>query len=215
MFDVSLMIQAVKKYNAKKLQLMCENDIELAENKNLDSNKIKTILIVSYLMKTFKLVMIIFNISYIVGMIWLILCEAHKDYYHGTENLEQETFLEVYEIDQRTIQESVILVMYFAFTSLSTVGFGDFHPKNSFERLWIALILLFGVATFSYVLGEFLDIVNKFTEFDREYEEAYQLDKFFGTLQKFNENIPISEKLTMKIQEFFSYKWSEDKNLAL
>lgn len=101
MFDVSLMIQAVKKYNAKKLQQMCENDVELAENKNLDSNKIKTILIVSYLMKTFKLAMIIFNISYIVGMIWLILCEAHKDYYHGTE--DQETFLEVYEIDQRSI----------------------------------------------------------------------------------------------------------------
>lgn len=63
--------------------------------------------------------------------------------------------------------------MYFAFTSLSTVGFGDYHPKNSFERLWIALILLSGVATFSYVLGEFLDIVTKFSDFDREYEEAY------------------------------------------
>ena len=86
--------------------------------------------------------------------------------------------------------------MYFAFTSLSTVGFGDYHPKNSFERLWIALILLFGVATFSYVLGELLDIITKFSEFDRDYEEAYQLAKFFGTLQKFNENIPISEKLT-------------------
>jgi hypothetical protein len=82
---------------------MCENDIELAENKNLDSGRIKTILVVSYLMKTFKLAMIIFNISYIVGMIWLILCEAHKDYYHGTKDLEQETFLEVYEIDQRTV----------------------------------------------------------------------------------------------------------------
>jgi hypothetical protein len=65
--------------------------------------------------------------------------------------------------------------MYFAFTTLSTVGFGDYTPKNSYERLWIALILLFGVATFSYVLGEFSDIVRKFSAFDREYEEGSQL----------------------------------------
>ena len=77
MFDVTLYIQAVKRFYAKKLQQMCENDIELASNKNLDSNKIKTILIVSYMLKTVKLMIVIFNLSYTVGMVWLILCEAH------------------------------------------------------------------------------------------------------------------------------------------
>ena len=35
--------------------------------------------------------------------------------------------------------------MYYAFTSLSTVGFGDFgdmHPENNFERGFCAFILL-------------------------------------------------------------------------
>lgn len=42
--------------------------------------------------------------------------------------------------------------MYFAMTSLSTVGFGDFYPKNSYERLIGSIILLSGVTIFSTVM---------------------------------------------------------------
>tara|TARA_B110001450_G_C17380459_1_gene383465 strand:- start:452 stop:586 length:135 start_codon:yes stop_codon:yes gene_type:complete len=42
---------------------------------------------------------------------------------------------------------------YFTFTSLSTVGFGDLNPRSNSERILTAVILLFGVAIFSYILG--------------------------------------------------------------
>jgi len=38
--------------------------------------------------------------------------------------------------------------MYFSFTSLSTVGFGDYHPRSNSERLIGAAMLVFGVAIF-------------------------------------------------------------------
>jgi hypothetical protein len=50
-------------------------------------------------------------------------------------------------------------MIYYAFTTLSTVGFGDFHPKNNTERLLTSMILLAGVAIFSYLTGNFLDVV--------------------------------------------------------
>ena len=46
--------------------------------------------------------------------------------------------------------------MYFAFTSLSTVGFGDFYPVSDLERVVGSFVLLIGVAMFSYILGELL-----------------------------------------------------------
>jgi len=46
-------------------------------------------------------------------------------------------------------------VTYFFFTSLATVGFGDFTPKGDLERMIITFVLLFGVAIFSYIMGEF------------------------------------------------------------
>ena len=44
--------------------------------------------------------------------------------------------------------------MYFALTSLSTVGFGDLYPKNDYERLLGSMMLLGGVTCFSFVLNE-------------------------------------------------------------
>ena len=38
------------------------------------------------------------------------------------------------------------------FTTLSTVGLGDYHPTNDKERVFGALILLFGVLTTSVVM---------------------------------------------------------------
>jgi hypothetical protein len=51
---------------------------------------------------------------------------------------------------------TAIIAIYFSFTSLSTVGFGDYHPRSDPERLLVAFILLFGVAIFSYCMGIFI-----------------------------------------------------------
>lgn len=52
--------------------------------------------------------------------------------------------------------------MYYAFTTLSTVGFGDYHPKSPMEHVLVSLIFIFGVAIFSYIMGIFITIVQKF-----------------------------------------------------
>ena len=76
--------------------------------------------------------------------------------------------------------------MYYAFTSLSTVGFGDFHPKNDSERLFCAIILLFGVAIFSLIMGNFITILASFQNLNAELDDGDNLSKFFGTIRKFN-----------------------------
>ena len=50
--------------------------------------------------------------------------------------------------------------MYFAFTTLSTVGFGDYYPVSNTERLVGAFGMLFGVALFSYCAGELLNMID-------------------------------------------------------
>ena len=47
---------------------------------------------------------------------------------------------------------TVIILVYFTFTSLSTIGFGDFAPRSDLERLLTAFILFIGVSLFSYIL---------------------------------------------------------------
>jgi voltage-gated potassium channel len=86
--------------------------------------------------------------------------------------------------------------MYFAFTSLSTVGFGDFHPVNSYERLICAIILVLGNAVFGYIIGIFKNMVELVDELKNdEYEEADQLSSFYSLLFKFNNNRKIKDSI--------------------
>ena len=81
-----------------------------------------------------------------------------------------------------TPRHNMIIGLYFSFTSLSTVGFGDFNPKSNIERFICAFILLFGVAIFSYVMGNFIEILDQFKEFHKDLEDGDNLAKFMGTL---------------------------------
>jgi voltage-gated potassium channel len=62
----------------------------------------------------------------------------------------------------------LIVLTYFTFTSLSTVGLGDFVPKSDTERLIGSFILLFGVAIFSVIMSEFIDILHEFRAYNNE-----------------------------------------------
>ena len=57
---------------------------------------------------------------------------------------------------------SMIIVVYFAFTTLATVGYGDYHAVNDSERVVCSIILLFGVAVFSFIMGNFIEILMSF-----------------------------------------------------
>ena len=59
-----------------------------------------------------------------------------------------------------------IIAIYFAQTSLSTVGFGDYYPRSDAERLLVVAILVFGQAIFSIMMGKFINILEIFKEFD-------------------------------------------------
>ena len=192
LFDIPKMMALIKQGFQKNLQYIVENDKELANNREIDNNNIEEILIISYILKIFKLVVVIMNITYLIGMFWQILCEFIADFYMDIDDLvtydgdDNDTFILTNSLQLNSSEKNLVTQMYFAFTSLSTVGFGDFHPRSNTERLVGAFILLFGVAIFSYIMGNFIEILQQFKKFHEDLEDGDNLMKFFGTLKKFN-----------------------------
>jgi potassium large conductance calcium-activated channel subfamily M alpha protein 1 len=54
----------------------------------------------------------------------------------------------------------LIRYWYFALTTLSSIGYGDFFAKATVEKVIMLLILNFGVAIFAFLMSEFLEIIN-------------------------------------------------------
>jgi hypothetical protein len=110
----------------------------------------------------------ILSITFILGMFWYIFCKSIEDFYYdidyGDLNKEQtekyyDNFIVYYDLANKSATHKTVTLTYFAFTTLSTVGFGDYAPRSDVERIVGSLILLMGVAIFSYVMGIFSDLL--------------------------------------------------------
>lgn len=104
------------------------------------------------------------------------------------------------------------VMIYFAFTTMSTVGFGDFSPRSNLERMVGSFLLLLGVAIFSFILGVFLDLINQFKELNKGIADETGLLTFIDCLEKFNKNVPLDDDFMYTIHRHFNLKWKNDKN---
>jgi hypothetical protein len=51
---------------------------------------------------------------------------------------------------------------YYAMTTLTTSGYGDFLPRTQNEMILCSIIMLAGVAFFSYIMSSFISIISSF-----------------------------------------------------
>lgn len=122
-----------------------KTDNHFANSKDGRNNMIEETMAISYILRIFEVVVLILNTSYLVGMLWIIACECIEDFwlnedfkqYQTKEDLEKYAYigqsfkgnwLTEYEIYLKPHSQRAITGAYFAFTSLSTVGFGDLSP---------------------------------------------------------------------------------------
>lgn len=109
----------------------------------------------------------------------------------------------------------MISVMYFSFTTLTTVGYGDFHPVSNTEILVWSFVLLFGVTVFSFIMGNFIEMLMNFKIVTAENEDHANLSKWFGLLARFNKGRPLPREMSTKIEAYFDYFWADDRNYAI
>lgn len=109
----------------------------------------------------------------------------------------------------------MVIVVYFAFTTLATVGYGDFHAISDTEKIVGSLIILFGVAMFSFIMGNFIEILMSFKIVSAENEDSENLTKWLGLLARFNKGRPLPKDMTRKIENYFDYYWARDRNYAV
>jgi len=129
--------------------------------------------------------MIIF-ISFYTGLGCFILFQIADVFTDSCNNVKESCFSIENDFDNRSISEKIIVMAYFSFTTLSTVGFGDYYAISSGERLVMCVIMLLGIMCFSYIMGLFTEIMLTFTTINNPIEEYYALDLFVVVLASFN-----------------------------
>jgi len=110
----------------------------------------------------FRLIVIALIITYFIGcLVYFIGMELNSQ-----EDIDnQNTFVLEFNISDDDLYSDgskLIIICYFALTTLSTVGYGDFYPISSLEMILCVVIMLGGVAFFSYIMGNFIEIISSY-----------------------------------------------------
>ena len=96
-FDVGAVLYRIKHIVKVRIEKRIKNDILLAEDTLNDHNKIEGLMFLSFGLKTLKLVIMIANISYFLGMFWMVFCRFFEEELATDEN----TFLQYYGLLER------------------------------------------------------------------------------------------------------------------
>jgi hypothetical protein len=105
--------------------------------------------------------------------------------------------------------------MYFAYTTLSTVGFGDKVPRSDSERLIGCVILISGVALFGMILGQLTELIDNFKALNEEIDDGNELRKFFECIKAFNHGVDLTVEKKRELENYFQYRWEMNKNSAI
>jgi len=78
--------------------------------------------------------------------------------------------------------------MYFSLTTLSTIGFGDIHPRSDVEKLFSLPLFMFGCAIWANIMSNFLNMLEDIIKYRSSLEDSDHLYQFLGVIKKLNRN---------------------------
>ena len=99
---------------------------------------------------------------------------------------------------------------YFALTTVSTVGYGDYLPKNTSEFALIVIIMIVGTVQFSYIMGSFNSALTDYHQLSSEDDNLSGLNTWLDSLEILHGKIQ-KPKLKQAILEHFIYYFSQDR----
>lgn len=79
-FNIPEIMKKVKYLFKKRTDELILKDKDLAENTDIDNNGIKKLIVIGFIFKICKLVIILFNVSFFIGFGWFIISELQHDY---------------------------------------------------------------------------------------------------------------------------------------
>ena len=104
-------------------------------------------------------------------------------------------------------------MFYFVLTTLSTVGYGDYYPVSTTEMVVTSIVMLGGVAFFSYIMSNFIEILSSYDAKMGTIDKSDYLNDWIISLERFisKNSVNINNSLILSIINDQNYIWDNDR----
>lgn len=101
--------------------------------------------------------------------------------------------------------EKYVNSLYWVITTTCTVGYGDFHPVTTSERVVVMVCMLVQSGMFAYIIGDIGRMVSNFNMLATHFRERMNyVEKFLR-----EKDIPI--QLRQQVKRYLEYNWELKK----
>jgi voltage-gated potassium channel len=97
--------------------------------------------------------------------------------------------------------EHYVRALYWAVTTLSTVGYGDVSARTPPEMMYSMFVMVLGVVVYGYVIGSITNLINSFDLTRKHYMEQSE------QLRAFMQYRRIPPPMQRRISEYYDYSW--------
>lgn len=108
--------------------------------------------------------------------------------------------------------DQYIASLYWAFTTMTTVGYGDIHPRSDRERVYAIVAMIFGATMFGYIIGSIAALAGQERGIEALTKKKLSLVRHFCQEQRVSEN---KVREVMKHYQFFYEERSPFNETAL
>jgi hypothetical protein len=137
-------------------------------------------------------------ITYFLGCLWFLISNRLNP------KETELTFVTKFGLDEMPrIYDRFITSCYFVLTTLAIIGYGDYYAVTNLEMIIDMVIMLGGVAFFTYIMGSFIYIVGKFDSISGKEDDSPNLHNWMTLLTRFIDNKPLPRSLINEIDTHF------------
>ena len=138
-----------------------------------------------------SLVLIVHNL----GCIW---------FYIGSIETDNQAWIYMSMIENLSITDKYIASLYYVFSTLTTVGYGDIVPVTNAEKIFAICLMGFGVGFYSFMIGSLSSSVHS------NDQSASDLKAKLNWLNEFSKAVDLSKELKFKMKSHIkanTIKW--------
>lgn len=146
-----------------------------------------------------KLVILIILITHWVACLWFLI--------GNWEASSENSWLISNSLESATKRTQYMNSLYWAITTLTTVGYGDITPTTEIEIIFTLMVMFLGISMYAYIIGNVSSLISNLDAAQARYRE--KLDQ----IQTYMRENKIHPTLQQKIRDYYQYRWIENRDI--
>jgi len=157
-----------------------------------------------------KFLCIVFLMAHIAACMWMGVATFYRDQYE-IDNLDMfygfhpESWVVRENCYEKDKLELYLFTLYWSFTTLTTVGYGDFTAWLPLEIAWTIVVMICGTSLFGYIIGNVASLMT------HEDETSLLVKSKMQSVMAYMRYRDFPNDLARKIRRHYEYSWKRSQ----